>query len=75
MRIGELLALKWKDIDFKEHMISITKTLYNLTDDATKYILFTPKTKRSIRVIDIEEEVIEVLKAYRTRQKELKLAL
>jgi integrase len=29
MRVGELVALKWKDIDFDEHTISITKTYYN----------------------------------------------
>lgn len=75
MRIGELLALKWKDIDLDKQTISITKTLFNLTGNVTKYILLTPKTKRSIRVIDIEGEVINVLKAHRTRQKELKLAL
>lgn len=75
MQIGELLALKRRDTDFEEQTISITKTLSNLTGDITKYILQTPKTKRSIRVIDIEDEVITVLKAHRTKQKELKLAL
>lgn len=75
MRIGELLALKWKDIDFDKQTISITKTLYNLTGDVTKYILLTPKTKSSIRTIDIEQEVINVLKAHHKRQSELKLAL
>lgn len=26
IRVGELVALKWKDVDFKNHTISITKT-------------------------------------------------
>lgn len=29
MRVGELVALKWRDINFKDRTISITKTLYN----------------------------------------------
>ena len=29
MRAGELLALKWSDIDFENNTISITKTYYN----------------------------------------------
>jgi integrase len=29
IRVGELVALKWKDVDFKHHTISITKTYYN----------------------------------------------
>ena len=29
MRAGELLALKWSDIDFENDTISITKTYYN----------------------------------------------
>ena len=29
MRVGELVVLKWKDIDFVNQTISITKTYYN----------------------------------------------
>jgi integrase len=29
IRVGELVALKWKDIHFVNHTISITKTYYN----------------------------------------------
>ena len=29
MRAGELLALKWSDIDFENNTINITKTYYN----------------------------------------------
>lgn len=32
MRVGELCALKWSDIDFNEKTISITKTIYNPTN-------------------------------------------
>jgi integrase len=44
MRVGELVALKWKDIDFEEHTISITKTYYNPTNNTLEYQLVPPKT-------------------------------
>ncbi|MBL3518944.1 site-specific integrase [Arcobacter lanthieri] len=45
-RTGEILALEWKDINFKENIISISKT-------QTAGIIKSPKTKSSIREIDI----------------------
>lgn len=47
MRIGELCALKWKDIDFKEKQIKIYKTYYNPTNNTVKYTLLPPKTEQS----------------------------
>nr|WP_285853868.1 tyrosine-type recombinase/integrase [Bacillus safensis] len=38
LRAGELAALKWSDIDFKECTISVTKTYYN-PSNSTKNIL------------------------------------
>ncbi|MDR0140304.1 tyrosine-type recombinase/integrase [Metabacillus idriensis] len=39
MRIGELVSLKWKDIDFEKNTIRITKTYYNPTNNHIKYQL------------------------------------
>ncbi|MRX72773.1 tyrosine-type recombinase/integrase [Bacillus lacus] len=49
IRGGELIALMWKDIDFVNHTISITKTLYNLSNNPLNYQLVTPKTRKSRR--------------------------
>jgi len=73
MRIGELSALKWSDIDFEEQTISITKTLYNPAYNAKKYQLLTPKTRSSIRTIDVDEYVIAELKKHRMRQNEIRM--
>lgn len=73
MRIGELLALKWQDIDFDEQIISITKTLYNPHYRAADYQLLTPKTKSSVRTIDIDETVISELKKLRAFQNEVRM--
>lgn len=73
LRAGELVALKWRDIDFNEQTISITKTYYNPTNNTKKYELLPPKTKGSIRKIEVESEVINVLKKHKAKQGEVKL--
>ncbi|WP_253701365.1 site-specific integrase [Bacillus sp. FJAT-29814] len=71
IRVGELVALKWKDIDFINHTISITKTYYNPNNNALEYQLVTPKTRKSRRKIIVDEEVINVLKEHKKVQDEV----
>ncbi len=73
LRVGELVALKWKDIDFNECTLNITKTYYNPTNNTKKYQLLPPKTNGSIRKIDVESEVIKALQKHQLKQKEVKL--
>lgn len=61
MRIGELCALKVTDIDQINKNISVTKTLFN-RNGIPNFKLSTPKTKSSIRKIDISNAVITILK-------------
>ena len=68
MRVGELCALKWKDIDFEEGTVSITKTYYNPSNNVTKYKLLAPKTKASKRKISVDEVVLEELKKHKANQ-------
>lgn len=68
MRPGELCALKWSDVDFKKNTVRITKTLYNENNNMIEYELIPPKTEGSIRMIELEEEVIQLLKSHRKRQ-------
>jgi len=56
MRIGELLGLKWEDINFKSGYISIKRGV-------TRGIIDTPKTQNSIRVIEILSPVYKALKS------------
>lgn len=60
-RIGELLALTPKDINFETNQISISKTYYrtNKQDFITE-----PKTKQSIRVIEIPEFLKQEIKDF-----------
>lgn len=71
IRAGELISLKWKDIDFINHTISITKTLYNPSNNALKYQLGTPKTRKSRRKIIVDEDVIDALKEHKKVQEEV----
>lgn len=59
MRRGEFLALQWKDVDFDHEQIRITKNL----DYKNKgnYILTTPKTKQSVRNIDMQKSLMDIL--------------
>lgn len=71
MRVGELCALKWKDVNFEEKSISITKTYWNKTNNTVKYTLNTPKTASSKRAILINDKVLGELKKLRILQNEV----
>ncbi|WP_260989897.1 site-specific integrase [Paenibacillus xylanexedens] len=62
IRVGELCALKETDVNFEENKIRITKTLYNPENNYKKYSLVTPKTVSSFREIDVDEEVMDMIK-------------
>lgn len=61
MRIGELCALLWSDVDCIENIITIHNTLqrvYNKNlQPSTKIIIGKPKTIKSIRNIPLSEKV------------------
>lgn len=71
MRVGELVALQWKDIDFNKKIIRITKTYYNEKNKTTDYQLVSPKTKKSKRRIIVDEMVIDVLKKHKEKQEQI----
>lgn len=71
LRIGEAQALTWKDIDFKNRTIRITKNFSPEKDRSdksgskTKYVLTTPKNVNSIRTVHLTNEAIWALKKQR----------
>lgn len=50
MRKGEILALQWKDVDFDNNLISVTKSVYHVGDRPEIKI---PKTEESVRVVPL----------------------
>ncbi|WP_431814318.1 tyrosine-type recombinase/integrase [Bacillus paralicheniformis] len=73
MRSGELCALKWSDLNFETNEIRITKTIYSETNNMKDYELTPPKTPGSIRTIQIEDQIMEMLKDFQTEQKKIRL--
>lgn len=65
LRAGELIALKWSDIDFDNNTISITKTYYNPNNNKKKYQILTPKTDSSIGKISVDPKIITLLSDYK----------
>lgn len=64
MRIGEVCALKWEDVDLTHRMIRVCKTvgrIYNCELRATERVFSTPKTKHSFREIPISKLLFESL--------------
>lgn len=72
MRIGEVLALQWGDIDFEKKTIHVQRTL-TLVDG--KYVLGETKTEASNRVIPMTEELVDELVEYQKYKKENPLDL
>ena len=60
LRIGEMIALNWNDFDFEKKQISITKTL-STKIEGKKYNITTPKTKNSIRIFDLDDDLFNRL--------------
>ncbi len=68
IRIGELCALKWGDINFNKNYIVINKTIqriYIKNKKVSKLILTPPKTKNSMRIVPVNPEFIEKLKEFK----------
>lgn len=63
LRIGELLALEWNDIDFKRCTVSVTKTLHDGKDQGGRNtrIIEEPKTANSKRIIPFPKQILPYL--------------
>ena len=73
MRRGELLGLRWQDVDFSKRMIHVTGTLAKLSARGSKPYRGTPKTKTSYRDIPMTREAYEILKCERKEQLRVKM--
>ncbi len=62
-RRGELLALRWQDVDFIYSQIYINRSLHHLSDGS--YIYTAPKTAKSRRTIALSPSAFLVLESYR----------
>jgi integrase len=79
LRQGELLALKWEDIDINNNEIKVQKTIKRVTliendgSRKTEVILQPPKSKNSNRTVPIPSSLIPIIKEHELLQKQEKL--
>ena len=62
LRLGELMALQWDDLNFKTGVLTINKQVYEVKG---QLILNQPKTKASIRKLVLPRALLAVLKEYK----------
>lgn len=67
LRIGEVCALTWDDIDAEQGVIYVTKTIQRIyhvgeMEKRTEVIIDTPKSKNSIREIPMTRDLLRMVK-------------
>ncbi len=77
MRRGELIGLKWQDINFKAGTLQVVRVLTRVPTKMPKrehvYVEAEPKTEKSRRSVLIAPFALEALKEHRVRQLAAKL--
>ena len=69
MRTGEVFALTWNDIDLKNRLIRINKTVYSkLKDEKGRWFLGTAKTEGSCKEVYICYTLYKALCNYKKQQ-------
>lgn len=67
MRKGELMALRWEDIDFIRQEVKISKTVSR--DKRGAQIITSPKTEMANRIVVLDNETCAVLREYKKATK------
>ena len=73
MRRGEIIGLKWSDINFDKQCLSVKRSIYK--PKSKKSVEKEPKSHSSIRTIAIPNCLCETLKEYKKSQEEYSLSL
>lgn len=64
LRIGELIALQWSDIDFTKGILTVSKSCH---DSKNGLIIDEPKTTNSRRLIPLPKQLIPLLKTIKKK--------
>lgn len=70
MRIGEVCALKWSDIDIDNQVLQVNRTIQRIYvieggKRQTQILIDTPKTKNSNREIPLTKDLVNIFKAFK----------
>jgi integrase len=74
MRCGELIALKWKAVDFDEGLVAIEESTEALRPGGGQRDK-DPKTDGSVRDVDMPPVVMEMLKRHKKEQAEYRVSV
>ena len=71
LRIGELLALKWEDIDFQKGLLTISRSCHDGKGKDGHFMRFedTPKTFSSQRVIPLPRQILPLIRDAKKKSK------
>jgi integrase len=72
MRRGEILAVRWKDVDLNSGVLSVRASLEQTSQGVS---VKEPKTAKGRRTVALPAFVVEVLRKHRTEQAKQRLAL
>ena len=70
VRIGELCALKWENVDLKERTMRVSATLQRLrnteaeNEKRTRIVVSTPKSEASMRTIPLTDHAIRLCERF-----------
>ena len=80
LHMGELLALKWEDIDFSTAQLHVRRTINRLAkyeahdgENKTEIVFGTPKTKNSRRTIPLTRTMADELTRWKQQQAQDKI--
>lgn len=70
LRIGELCGLRWSDVDLKNKVLHINRTVQRIAiaegSRKTKVVISSPKSRTSCRSITIPDLLVEYFKKFKT---------
>lgn len=70
LRIGELCALQWSDVDLKKRILTVRKTVQRIQCSGevkkTKLVITEPKSESSKRIIPIPDALIPLISCFQS---------
>jgi integrase len=66
LRRGEVLGLRWSDIDFERRTLQVRQTVQRIAQEGL--VAAEPKTEKSRRTLSLPDAALRALKAQRARQ-------
>lgn len=74
IRIGELCALQWQDIDLEKRILTVSKTIQRVqvqgNDKKTRFVITEPKSESSRRKIPIPQGMVAFLEKFEGKDSE-----